>query len=319
MFFSVNLVVKKCPLNKSDMKIYSAVCIPLMLLFVLSECKPKKTSDHNQSIPQVTSGVPSYRLEQIWATDTVFKTPESVIYDQARKVVYVSNVNQNPWEKDGNGFISKISKSGDILELNWVSGLSGPKGMAIFGNILYVADIDELISIDTETGEIKNKIEIEGASGLNDITPGKNGKIYVSDSNEGKIFQYDNAKISNFISDIPFRPNGLLVDQGQLLVAFSKSGEFIGYNISSLDKTLITKQIGAGDGITATNKSGTYLVSDWNGEIFILGKDIGKQSLLNTKNEKKNTADIWFILEENLLLVPTFYDNRVVAYRLIRE
>jgi hypothetical protein len=44
-----------------------------------------------------------------------------------------------------------------------------------------------------------------------------------------------------------------------------------------------------------------------------------KSSLLNTKDQGKNTADIWFIQEENLLLVPTFFDNRVVAYRLVKD
>jgi hypothetical protein len=44
-----------------------------------------------------------------------------------------------------------------------------------------------------------------------------------------------------------------------------------------------------------------------------------KQSLLNTKDQEKNTADIWFIQEKDLLLVPTFFDNRVVAYKLVKE
>ncbi len=293
--------------------------VSLILLFTILKCKPKKADNQTQSVREISPKNPSYKLEQAWATDTLLKTPESVIYDQARGVIYVSNVNENPWEKDGNGFISKISKTGEIMDLEWVSGMNGPKGMAIVGNTLYVADMDELVSIDIVNGEIVSKLVIDGASGLNDITPGENGKIYISDSNEGKIFQYKNGEASIFHADAPGRPNGLLMDQGNLLVAFSKTNQFVSYDLNTLDKTVIAEQIGAGDGITPTNESDTYLLSDWNGEIFIISKTSGKQSLLATKQESKNTADIWFILEENLLFVPTFFDNRVVAYKLIRE
>lgn len=294
--------------------------VPIILLACLIlQCNSKKENNQTQTIQETTLKKASYRLEQIWATDTLLKTPESVIFDKERGVIYVSNVNQNPWEKDGNGFISKISKTGEILDLQWVTGINGPKGMAIVGNTLYAADMDELVLIDIDKSDIIDKIKIDGASGLNDITPGENGIIYISDSNEGKIFQYESGEVSIFNSDAPGRPNGLLMDQGKLLTAFSQSSQFVNYDLNTLEKMVMAEQIGAGDGITLTNESAIYLVSDWNGEIFIIGKELGKQSLLNTKNEHKNTADIWFISEEDLLLVPTFFDNRVVAYRLVKE
>lgn len=200
---------------KSSAKLIFAISIYIL---VHLNCSPKKAEEKtNKKI----AGPSTYKLELEWATDYVSKTPESVIYNKARDILYVSNVNENPWEKDGNGFISKISTSGDILDLEWVSGMNGPKGMAIFGNTLYVNDIDELISIDIEKSEIIAKLKIEDASGLNDITNGENGKIYISDSNEGKIYQVENGEVSIFNSDTPGRPNGLLLDNGKLFVAFS--------------------------------------------------------------------------------------------------
>ncbi len=301
------------------MKTTTKYLFPVIVIFILFNCNSKKPENTSENTETPSTVEAKYALKKIWATDTILKTPESVIYDKARKAIYVSNVNQNPWEKDGNGFISKISASGEIIELEWVTGMSGPKGMAIVGNTLYAADIDELVSIDIEKGTIISKLKIDGASGLNDVTPGEHGKIYISDSNEGKIFQVENGEVSVFHADAPGRPNGLLMDQGKLLVAFSKASEFVSYNLNSLEKKVIAEQIGAGDGITPTNEPDTYLVSDWNGEIFIISKMMGKQSLLNTKQESKNTADIWFIPEENLLLIPTFFDNRVVAYKLVKE
>lgn len=287
-----------------------------IIALTIFSCTPKKPEAKDESANQTQSKISNYKLEEVWATSPSLKTPESVIYDDVRNVLYVSNVNENPWEKDGNGFISKVSTTGEILDLEWVTGMNGPKGMAIVGNTLYVNDIDELISIDIEKGEIITKVKIEGASGLNDITNGENGKIYTSDSNEGKIYQYENGTATVFNSDAPGRPNGLLLDNGNLLVAFSEASEFVSFDIQTMEKKVIATEIGAGDGIASTNEPGTFLITDWNGELFVINQNGEKQSLLNTKDRSKNTADIWFIKDQNLVLVPTFFDNRVVAYRL---
>ena len=297
----------------------NSIYIILLVGLILMQCKQNKPASTNQvkeENPVVQTA--SYKLEQVWATEALLKTPESVIYDEKRDVLYVANVNENPWEKDNNGFISRVSTSGEILELEWVQGFSGPKGMAIVDDLLYVADLDEVGVIDIEKGELQNKIKVEGASGLNDITPGANGKIFFSDSNEGKLYQYESGEVSVFHDNTPGRPNGLFVDQGKLLVAFSQASNFVTFDLNTLEKTIIADGIGGGDGVTPTNDANTYLVSDWNGEVFIIDLDGNKQSLLNTKDQKKNTADIWFIKDQNLVLVPTFFDNRVVAYKLIK-
>ena len=97
--------------------------------FLFPFCGPRKTTEQSgESAPS------DYRLTRLWASDTLLRTPESVIYDELRDVLYVANVNMNPWEKDGNGFISKLSSSGEILNLRWVEGMNGPKGMGIVGN-----------------------------------------------------------------------------------------------------------------------------------------------------------------------------------------
>jgi hypothetical protein len=160
-----------------------------VLVTVFSHCTQKKTDSTNTETSEAAVEAPRYSLEEVWASEPNLKTPESVIYDPVSNLIYVSNVNENPWEKDGNGSIAKLSPSGEIIEAEWVSGMNGPKGLAIVGNTLYAADLDELIAVDIEKGEIIEKIKIDGASGLNDITSGENGELYISDSNEGEIFQ----------------------------------------------------------------------------------------------------------------------------------
>ena len=302
------------------MKLNAHFILSLVSIIILALCTPKKPDSAEQtSQKSETEKASTYNLEQVWTSDTTFKTPESVIHDETRNVLYVSNVNENPWEKDNNGFISKVSTSGKILDLEWITGFSGPKGMTIIDNILFVADLNELVLVDIEKGEVKEKIVVEGAEGLNDITPDGQGGVYMSDSPAGKIFQYSNAATAEFITDAPGRPNGLLVDQDKLFVAFSQSAEFVSYDLNTKEKALIASDIGHGDGVILTNEANTFLVSDWQGGISIVLPDKTTQKLIDTKDQKMNTADFWYIRADNILLVPTFFDNRIVAFKLLQE
>src|SRR5690349_2445801 len=81
------------------------------------------------------------KLTRLWETDSVLRVPESVLYDAKNKVLYVANIDGKPDEKDGKGFISKVSPEGKITNLEWITGLHAPKGMGLSGNTLYVADV----------------------------------------------------------------------------------------------------------------------------------------------------------------------------------
>ncbi|PKP00670.1 MAG: hypothetical protein CVU14_07245 [Bacteroidetes bacterium HGW-Bacteroidetes-9] len=94
------------------------------------------------------------RLTQIWETTDSLITPESVLFDPASKLLYVSCINENPWEKDGNGYISKLTSDGKIINLKWATGFSAPKGMGISKGKLYVTNIDEVVEIDLENGAV---------------------------------------------------------------------------------------------------------------------------------------------------------------------
>jgi hypothetical protein len=91
---------------------------------------------------------------EVWQT-TGLKHPESALPDPTATFAYVSNVNGQPLDKDGNGFISKVSlKDGKALEVEWAKGLDAPKGLALANGHLYAADIDKLVEIDAGSGKI---------------------------------------------------------------------------------------------------------------------------------------------------------------------
>ena len=49
-------------------------------------------------------------------------TPESVEYYAADDIYLVTNINGSPFEKDDNGFISKVSPTGEMIDLKWIDG-----------------------------------------------------------------------------------------------------------------------------------------------------------------------------------------------------
>jgi len=117
-----------------------------------------------------------------------FELPESVLHDTQSDTYLISNIGGMIPEKDDNGFISRVSPSGDVLELKWIDGASSdvtlhsPKGMALFGDRLYVADIDTIRVFNRETGKPMHEVVIKGSTFLNDIVVGSGGTAFTSES-----------------------------------------------------------------------------------------------------------------------------------------
>ncbi|MBO9698799.1 MAG: ATP/GTP-binding protein [Sporocytophaga sp.] len=260
------------------------------------------------------SGEPG--LQKKWETEATLKTPESVIYDEKRNVLYVANINGDGSAHDNNGFITKLATDGKITELEWVKGLDAPKGMGIVGNKLYVTDIDKVVVIDILSGKIENSYKIEGAVFLNDITTDASGNVYISDSSNKKIYLLKDGIASLWLENNSFeKPNGLLALKDGLRVIDMKGGKFYNVSYDKKNSEVIAENIPSGDGIVEIGK-GVYLISNWNGEVnYIKGNTVSK--LLDTKEQKINSADIWYIPQQKLVLVPTFFGNKLVAYTLV--
>ena len=81
---------------------------------------------------QQQQGVGQTKISELWESPADLKNPESVVYAPKQDVLFVSNIDGKPDQKDQNGFISKVSPTnGSIIELDWIKGLNTPKGMAI--------------------------------------------------------------------------------------------------------------------------------------------------------------------------------------------
>lgn len=257
-------------------------------------------------------------LTKLWETDTVLKTSEAVRYNPEKNLIYVSNIGGTPPDRrDGDGYISVLSVDGEIIEKKWVTGIDAPKGQNYHKGKLYVDDIDKVVEIDLETGNIIERHEIEGAVFLNDLDIDTNGDIYMTDSQDEKIYKLVNGKSSLWLDVKGFYPNGVLVEKDRVLILSSSKGELIAIDKASKAKKVLATGVRGGDGIVSTNKG--YVLSAFQGQVFFAEKGkIGAEAtkILDTREAKMNSADISYIPEKDILIVPTFYGNTVAAYKL---
>ena len=264
-------------------------------------------------------GQVKYRLHKVWATEPNLEVVESVCfnYDSQDGELFASCINGKPAEKNGKGYIAKFNKDGTITKREWATGLNAPKGMAIVKNILYVSDIDHIVLIDIETGNIIKKIKVPGAKFLNDLTSDLNdGTIYFTDSETKKIWTLEGEKPVQFFTYSKFKAlNGILSLGPFLVVADMASGIIYKLEVNRRKIETIADGIKGADGIVQVGKT-DFLISAWGGEVWWVSESGEKKKLLDTVSAKLNAADIEYLPKEKLLLVPTFFGNSVMSYEL---
>ncbi len=299
------------------LKIVSFILINGIIALNINACSETNNQTNTEKNPAVLdSSENSDTLAFITETAAEFKTPESVKYDKTNNILYVANINGKPSEKDGNGFISKLNIDGEIIDLKWITEIDAPKGMGIFADKLYVTDIDELVEISIPEGKIIQKFLAKDAEFLNDIDIDKNGNVYVSDMATGKIWILQNNNFKLWLqSDEIVGPNGLYCKNDNLLIGTKT--KILSVNLISKKINTLIENTGSVDGLEFVGDN-NYLFSDWSGHVYIAKAGGEKKLLLNTADQKINAADIEFIRDKQLLLIPTFYHQTVSFYKLVK-
>ncbi len=282
----------------------------LSATMLFAQCGPPKTEETTEEMTMVEE-VKTPTLTMLWETADSLPTNESVLFDESTGTIYVSNIGgQDPQAKDGKGSIAIIDKAGKIVNPAWVKGLNSPKGMGIANGKLYATDIDELVEIDIATAKVIKKYKVEGAQFLNDLATHA-GKVYFTDMNTGKVHLLD-AGVVTTISEGNETING---------IAIAADGTIYGLDASGLKKwnadgttTIVNANITGGDGLVILG-DGNFIASRWQGEIWF-ANDSTQTLMLDTKAAESNTADIGYIPSEKIVLVPTFFKNKVAAYKL---
>jgi hypothetical protein len=260
----------------------------------------------------------------IAVSDVGFATPESVLHDTTADVYLVSNINGSPLGKDGNGFISRISTDGDVLDLNWVDGsnagttLNAPKGMAIYGNRLYVADIDCIRMFDRATGAPAGETCVEGANFLNDVTPAIGGGVLFTDTGldatfsptgSDAVYRLNSSGVATLIANPGLgAPNGIVdTRNGPLVITFG-SGE--SYHVYGGNRRPLTgasqRQL---DGVVVL-ADGRVLMSSWGDSCIYEVSTAGAMTCIISDVEAP--ADIGADIGRDRVLIPLFNANTVL-------
>lgn len=261
-----------------------------------------------------------------WEVTDGIQSPESAYFDAASGFVFVSNIGQGgPTGKDGDGYLSKLSPDGKVVAAKWITGLNAPKGIRSSGGRLWVSDIDQLIGVDIAEGKIAERVPVPGAEFLNDVACDAQGAAYVSDMTTNKIHRYQDGKLAVFAEGpILENPNGLLVVGQQLVVGGWGSttggkttlGRLFALELDTGNKSLITPEpVGNLDGVE-TVAPDRYLASDWSaGKVFYIRPGGTVTQILQLP---KGAADLGYVPDRQLLLVPQMLENKVTAYQLRR-
>lgn len=253
--------------------------------------------------------VPSQKIEG-------FSHPESVVYDEARDVLYVSNIGD---KKEGDGFISKVSPNGKILELKWITGLQDPKGLLVQDDKLFVTDKTEFVEMDIQKGEILKQSRVAGSKSLNDITADSAGNIFFSDLSGNSIFKRNTSgEISEWLhAETLQQPNGLLILDDVMYVAGwgkDQPGNLLKVDMKTQKVEVITnKGIGNLDGLQQKDDQHFY-VSDWaGGKVYSISKKGDSEVVISAE---KSTGDILFFEKNDQLVLPMNLQNEVWIYEL---
>lgn len=265
-----------------------------------------------------------------------FSTPESVLHDSTQDIYFVSNINGSPTAKDNNGFISRVRPDGAVENLKFIEGgragvtLNAPKGLAVSGDTLWVADIDQVRAFNARTGAPIDSVKLDsaGAVFLNDVAIAS-GALYITDTG----IRFDD--VGNVLHPGPDRvfrvgpdrkvtvaargdslgwPNGITVDpvgKRFIIVSFGAAKTVLGWKPGDRAPRVIAKGAGGFDGVAVAGNR--ILVSSWS-DSTVSAYETGQQVKVITGVPAP--ADIGYDAKRNRVLIPIFTGNRVEVWQL---
>ena len=269
-----------------------------------------------------------------------FQGPESVRYDPEQDVYFVSNMAGYGSAKDGNGYISRLSAADGGSAVVFVeSGKNGatldaPKGMAIHGDTLWVADINVLRGFHRRTGMPLGEVDFtpRNAVLLNDVAVAPDGSIRVTDtgilmSDVGviyvggeRVFSLGPNRAITVVDSGPRlkRPNGIAWDRAGgrwVVVSFDPfKGEVAAMPPRDSGRTVLETGPGKMDGVEVL-ANGAIVYASWtDSSLHLLEKGRDRRIV----REIPEPADIGLDTRRNRVAIPLSTLGRVQIWSLGR-
>jgi sugar lactone lactonase YvrE len=292
--------------------------------------RPRKPA----TTPRTPPGRPLHNV-RVGFVDSL-KQPESVLYDAAQDVYFVSNIEGQSLAKDGRGFISRLHGDGTVDARRWIQSgergamLNAPKGMALRHDTLWVADIDAVRGFNTHTGAVVATVDLHplGAVFLNDVAFGPDGMLYVTDTRlkpdslgnmvpagTSTIYRLDGSwkPAVAIASDRLARPNGIAWDvaRAAFIVVPLGGDTVVSWKPGSSDVTPLATGAGSFDGLVLA-AGHTWIASKATGSVHVV---VGSK-LPKAIENLGDVADMDYNTKRGVLAVVLTSENRVVFYKV---
>ncbi len=295
--------------------------ITVLLLAGSFACSP---SDEESTQPQAGWPLLDSASAFVLAVDGL-DGPESVRYDPELDIYFVSNFNGDGSARDGNGFISQITGSGDLRSGRFAIGttrqpLHAPRGMTIVGDTLWVVDLESLHGFDRHTGAQIRYIDLSalGPGFLNDVAVSPDGALYITDTGRSRIYKVlgDDASIAIAGPGL-LAPNGIAWDapSHRFVIAPWEGDSLLAWDPDSLAVSVIGPSPGGlRDGIEFVG-SRLLVVSQVDSAVQLLA-DGQISDLILLRGEG---ADLGVDSKRNRIAIPFLSRNRVEIWQLPTE
>lgn len=263
--------------------------------------------------------------------DAGFENPSAIIADTVADVYLVSNRHGDLGERDGQGFISRLSPDGEVLDLFWIHlpgaemALHSPKGMAIRGDSLFVADLDCVRIYHRETGAPQARICLDGDPYLSDVDVGPEGSVFVTSSGlrrgatdleptgDDAVYRMvltAGSRSSTLAMDPELgNPSGIAVGRRGIFVTTSGTGEIFRLTPTGEKTTVIPRSGRHLDGIVFLPDGG-FAFSSWSDSAVHMVSAEGR--LIRVRDAIPEPGGIGYDPARHRLLVPVVGENRIL-------
>jgi sugar lactone lactonase YvrE len=301
--------------------------IPLLLfpLVAIAACTPDAGVVLD---PALDAPAYAHSIDAATVVSGGFEAPEAAVHDPVGDVYLISNVG-DLFTDANDGFISRVSPAGTILDLRWIEGddanpLISPTGLMVQGRTLYIVDRDALRRYDLRRNSWLSPIALP-ADGYfyNDVCSAGEGRIFVTATDlsavlednpdaAGALYVIERGVARRYLPDADVgNPNGCIGQRGVTWVNFLPGGGVYSANPAGHVK-LEAATPGMVDGVVFAG--GDYYVTSWaGGGVFrVAGNGRGVEEVF----QLDSPASLGYDARRHQLIVPSLFGNQVVIIPL---